>query len=100
MLHTVNKSPFECAGLDSCLRLACKGSAILLYEDGVFGALKDTVVSAKLAAAAGNFQVYALEPDLAARGIDPAQVIDGVTLVDYEGFVDLAVEHGPVNSWL
>ena len=33
MLHTVNKSPFEKTTLDSCLRFAQEGSAILLIED-------------------------------------------------------------------
>ena len=37
-LHIVNKSPFERNALDSCLRLAAKGSAVLLFEDGVIGA--------------------------------------------------------------
>ncbi len=36
MLHTVNKSPFEKTSLDSCLRFAQEGSAILLLEDGVY----------------------------------------------------------------
>jgi len=27
-------------------------------------------------------------------------VMDGVRLVDYEGFVDLVVEHNTVQSWL
>jgi len=33
MLHTVNKSPFERNTLQSCLRLAKPGSAILLIEE-------------------------------------------------------------------
>ena len=31
-LHTVNKSPFERNTLESCLRLAKKGSAVLLLK--------------------------------------------------------------------
>ncbi len=100
MLHTVNKSPFERTNLESCLRLACKGSAILLYEDGVYAALRNTAATDRLAAATGDCAIYVLGPDLAARGLEAEQVIDGVTIVDYGGFVDLAVEHGPVQSWL
>lgn len=100
MLHTVNKSPFERPNLDSCLRLARKGSAILLYEDGVYAALRNTAATDRLAAVVGDYALFVLGPDLAARGIEAEQVIDGVTIVDYGGFVDLAVEHGPVQSWL
>ena len=43
MLHTVNKSPFEKNSLETCLRLADSNSSILLIEDGVYGALKNTL---------------------------------------------------------
>ena len=73
MLHTVNKSPFEKGSLDSCLRLATKGSAILLIEDGVYGAMKGTALEGKLEEAVARFKVYALGPDLRARGLDDHQ---------------------------
>ena len=100
MLHTVNKSPFERNALDSCLRLALPGSAILLIEDGVYGALAGTAQSAKIEAAAKTHEVYVLGPDLRARGIEQSRLIGGVKVVDYGGFVDLAVDKGTVNSWL
>ena len=100
MLHTVNKSPFERSTLESCLRLACKGSAILLIEDGVYAAQKNTAVSGKIEAAAKNFDVFVLGPDLKARGIDESGLIAGIAVVGYGGFVDLVAERGTVQSWL
>ena len=100
MLHTVNKSPFERNALDSCLRLAKKGSAILLIEDGVIAAQKGTAQSSKIEGAVGDYDVFVLGPDLKARGLTEDQVIDGVKVVDYAGFVDLAEEHGAHNAWL
>ncbi len=100
MLHTLNKSPFERASLDSCLRLAGKGGAVLLYEDGVYAALRDTSASGKVEAASRDLSFYVLGPDLAARGIETERVMEGVQIVDYGGFVDLVVEHGPVQAWL
>jgi tRNA 2-thiouridine synthesizing protein B len=44
-------------------------------------------------------QVYALKPDIEARGMQN-RVMDGVRLVDYGGFVDLVAEHNAVQSWL
>ncbi len=98
MLHLVNKSPFERNSLESCLKMARKGSAVLLIEDGVYAALKNTPFEGKVSAVAKDVRIFVLGPDLAARGVD--QVIDGVEIVDYGGFVDLTVEHSPVQSWL
>ncbi len=100
MLHTVNKSPFEKNSLSSCLRLAKNGSGILLMEDAVYGALQGTSVSGEITNRSGDFKFYALGPDLAARGLSEKPIIDGIKIIDYEGFVDLVVEHDAVNSWL
>jgi tRNA 2-thiouridine synthesizing protein B len=99
MLHTVNKSPFEHRALESCLRYARQGSAVLLIEDGVYAAARDTAVAKQVQEALKSVSIYALKPDLEARGMQN-RVIDGVRLVDYEGFVDLVVEHNAVQSWL
>lgn len=100
LLHTVNKSPYERNSFDSCLGHAVKGSAILFIEDGVYAAVKGSTAAAKLAAAVKDFKVYVLGPDLLARGMDPANVVDGVEVVDYDGFVDLAADHSAVQAWL
>jgi tRNA 2-thiouridine synthesizing protein B len=99
MLHTINKSPFEHRALETCLRYARQGSAVLLIEDGVYAAAKDTAVSTQVQEALKSVSIYALKPDLEARGMQN-RVMDGVRLVDYEGFVDLVVEHNAVQSWL
>lgn len=100
MLHTINKSPHERGTRDACLRLAEPGSSILFIEDGVYGALKNTAHSAALTAAAKDFALYALAPDLSARGFSQSDLIDGVKTVDYDGFVDLASSHERVQAWL
>ena len=99
MLHTVNKSPFDFNTLHTCIRFARQGSAILLIEDGVYAALRDTSVSKNVQEAMKQVAIYALKPDVEARGMQ-TRVMDGVRLVDYEGFVDLVVEHSAVQSWL
>ena len=99
MLHTVNKSPFETNALLSCLTHTSKGDAVLLIEDGVYAAARDTAVSKQVQEALKSVPIYALKPDVEARGLQ-TRVMDGVRLVDYEGFVDLVVEHNAVQSWL
>ena len=99
MLHTVNKSPFEHSAFQACLKFAGQGSAILLIEDGVYAAARGTSVSNNLQEALKSVSIYALRPDVEARGMQD-RVMDGVRLVDYGGFVDLVVEHNAVQSWL
>ena len=99
-LHTVNKSPFGHNSLATCLEYASSGSAVLMIEDGVYGALKGTAAEKQVADAAGNVKICVLGPDLKARGFAEDRVIDGVSVVDYAGFVDLAAENGKVQAWL
>mgnify|MGYP006394080541 CR=1 FL=1 len=98
MLHIVNKSPSERNTLDSVLRIAQSGS-LLLIEDGVYAATRGNAAEARLTAAMARLKVYALLPDLEARAVAD-RVIDGVTAVDYAGFVDLVAEHPSCQSWL
>ncbi|MCF8178176.1 MAG: sulfurtransferase complex subunit TusB [Sulfuritalea sp.] len=99
MLHIVNKSPLERNALDACLRVTQDGSAILLIEDAVYAATRGNEAEAKLRDALSRFKVYALAPDLEARGMGD-RVMEGVATVDYGGFVDLVTEHKNCQSWL
>ena len=100
LLHTVNKSPFDKSTLTSCLRLAKAGAAVLLIEDGVYAAVTGTAYEKEIVEAMRKLRLYALGPDLKARGMSPQRVIDGISVVDYRGFVDLAVQHHAVQAWL
>jgi tRNA 2-thiouridine synthesizing protein B len=99
MLHIVNKSPYEKNSLTSCLAHAVKGGALLLIEDAVYGATKGNVAEHAIRRALGELPVYALQPDLEARGMQ-GNVIEGVKVVDFGGFVDLVAEHRTSQSWL
>ncbi|NIP74116.1 MAG: sulfurtransferase complex subunit TusB [Gammaproteobacteria bacterium] len=99
MLHTVNKSPFERNTLASCLKHAKPGSSILLIEDGVYAVSRGTQFSETIEQAMKEITIYALRPDLEARGIQD-RVVDGVELVGYDGFVDLVEQNERIQSWL
>ncbi|MEK9784413.1 MAG: sulfurtransferase complex subunit TusB [Gammaproteobacteria bacterium] len=100
MLHTVNKSPFESSSLRTCLSLARAGSDVLLIEDGVYGGLAGSAHSTIVEDALKNMKVYALGPDLKARGLAEDRLIPGVQVVGYDGFVELASANDKVQSWL
>lgn len=99
MLHIINKSPFQTSTLDSCLRMAQPGSAILFIEDGIYAVTQGSAAQERMKAACLNLKIYALQPDMDARGVT-AKALDGVTLIDYGGFVDLAAEYTTSHSWL
>jgi tRNA 2-thiouridine synthesizing protein B len=99
MLHIVNKSPYERNSLASCLAHALEGGALLLIEDAVYAATKGNAAEASVRRAMQTLPVYALGPDLEARGVQGG-VLDGVKVVDYGGFVDLVTEHRTSQSWL
>lgn len=100
ILHTINKSPFDKNSLDTCVRLAKKGSSVLFIEDGIYGAMKGSAKSGVVEGSKGDLSFYVLGPDLKARGIGEDKLIDGVKVVDYNGFVKLAVDNDKVQAWL
>ena len=83
VLHIVNHAE----ALSRCLEIAADNDAVVLIEDGVYaGATYDSRA------------LYALEDDLAARGMS-ARMMDTVTTIDYAKFVELVCEHQPTVSW-
>ena len=99
MLHIVNKSHTERNALASCLRLAKDGQALLLTEDGIYAATAAAAAASGIAAATGRLKVYALQPDVQARGM-AGKLAANITAIDYAGFVDLVAEHSTSQSWL
>ena len=97
MLYTVNKSPLTSNNLKSCLRVVKKGTPVLLYEDGVYGAIPGSAVEPMVREALKKVEIYALTEDLRARGLD--KLIGGIKQVDYAGFVGLVEEHN-VCTWM
>ena len=100
MLHTVNKSPFEKNSLETCLRLTEDNSSILLIEDGVYGALKNTTIETSIINAQKTNKFFVLGPDLKARGLDKSSLISNIEIIDYKEFVKLTVENDKIQNWL
>ena len=98
MLHIINKSALSNGSFESCLRVVGSGS-ILLIEDAVYVATKGNLFESKVRETLGRIKIHVLMPDLEARGLAD-RVIDGVSPVDYGGFVDLVAENKNCQSWL
>lgn len=104
LLHTVNKSAFDNSALGDCLAVVSPDDAVLLIENGVYGALNNSpsefthIENIKQLSASGT-RFYALQADCEARGIDSAALLATFTTTDDAGFVDLAAEASVIQSW-
>ena len=98
-LHTVNKSPFSHATISSCLDVCGNSDGILLLENGVFGGMESAPCADKLTTLIqSGVKVYALSGDVKARGLQDKLRKD-IIVTDYNGFVQLSIEHKCVQSW-
>ena len=100
MLHIVNKSALDRNSLETCVNHTVKGATILMIEDAVYSAVKNMASTSLVEGAMKDVSVAVLGPDLKARGISEDKLIDGVTVVDYAGFVELTTKNDSVQSWL
>ena len=66
----------------------------------MYAALNAGEAAASLRSALDRLSIYVLAADVAARGLSPQSLVKGVSLVDYEGFVDLACRHDKVQAWI
>lgn len=71
----------------------------MLTEDAVYAATAGNAFEGKLREAMSRLKVYVLQPDLDARGLGD-RLIEGVSAVDYGGFVDLTISNNATQSWL
>jgi tRNA 2-thiouridine synthesizing protein B len=80
--------------------MASPGDSILLIEDGVYAAQANAEFAGNITSRLDDFSFYVLGPDVSARGLDDKPLIEDISVVDYEGFVDLVAENEVTQSWL
>lgn len=95
-LHTVNKSPFSSPALTDCLSFCTSGNSIVLIEDGVYAAVRDT--EAATALLDSKLRVYAMNIDVEARGLQE-KTPKHIELIDDLKLVELCCQHRSVQSW-
>ncbi len=98
MLFIISQSPFAANALQSCLQHAPAGSALLLIENGVYAALANSQIAGQPIPFQQLYKVYALQEDLAARGL-LLQVLSEIAVIDYDGFVELTLQHEQIINW-
>lgn len=95
MLHLVFQSPLETATLE---RIG-NDDAVLFLENAALCLLKNSVYSSQLTKLLTTSRLFALISDMETRGIAVAELVEGIEVIDYSGWVALTTQHQPVQSW-
>ena len=105
ILHTVNKSPHANHCFADCLSRVAPGDAVILIEDGVYGAnfatspslisINESIINL----IESQVEFYALQADIEARGLHHILQYSHCKSVDDNGFVDLVIQADKVLSW-
>ncbi len=93
MLHLV----FELSPV-TFQRLANQAGIIFL-NNAVLGLLKNSAWQITLAELLSTTPCYVLNEDLTLRGIETNLLCDGIIPIDYAQFVQLTVNHTPIQTW-
>lgn len=96
MLHTLTHSPTSDGRWSTILSMVLPSDVVLLLQDGVIAGLQGSAAAAQLLARGAL--IYALMPDLMARGLMQHLAV-GITPIDYPGFVALTVQYWPHCAW-
>ena len=95
MLHLISSTPVA----DAVLERIDAGSSIVFLENAVLWILRHGRLSERLAEMLADHRLYALSADLLMRGIDHAQIVPGIEVIDFGGLVELTVAHPLIQSW-
>ncbi|WP_075182597.1 sulfurtransferase complex subunit TusB [Pantoea sp. 1.19] len=95
MLHTLSRSPTRC-DFQLLLRSLRAGDELLLFQDGVLGALAQSRAWAQLSQT--GVAVSVLADDVAARGLSE-QIVSDIAAISYTEFVAMTTRHRQQMAW-
>lgn len=95
MLHLIYQSPLESATLQ---RIAC-GDSLLFMENALFRLLKTGSQALELKKIVSTHSLFVLQDEIEIRGIECSELITGIKIINYEGFVNLTLEHALIQTW-
>jgi tRNA 2-thiouridine synthesizing protein B len=95
MLHLIAQSPIDMAIFQ---RLGA-GDDVLFLDKAVLNLLQKGYLSTVLTTLLAQHQLYVLSDDLELRGISPSELLMGLNIIDYSGFVDLTVKNPLIQTW-
>jgi tRNA 2-thiouridine synthesizing protein B len=95
MLHLIFQSPLK----KETLQRIGKADAVLFLENATLQLLKNGVNHPNLNNLLASNPLFVLVSDMEMRGIDVAELIEGITVIDYAEWVALTTQYHPIQSW-
>jgi len=96
MLHLIYQSAIDHALLQ---RISSLDSVIFL-ENSIFQVNKNGMLSTALEQMLNNrINLYVLDIELETRGINIAELIEGIKVINYQGFVELTESNKVIKTW-
>jgi sulfur relay protein TusB/DsrH len=95
MLHLITQSPIDRAIFQ---RLET-GDDVLFLDKAVLNLLQRGSLNTALTSLLTQYQFYVLIDDLEVRGVGSAELLKGLNVIDYTGFVELAVKNIHIQTW-
>jgi tRNA 2-thiouridine synthesizing protein B len=95
MLHLIFQSPLQTA----TLQRVGNGDALLFLENAVTYLLKNAEKSSALSNRLATNRLFVLISDIETRGINVEELVPGIAVLDYAGWVTLTTEYQRTQSW-
>ena len=95
MLHIISTS----SGHEVLFARIAEGDALLFIGSAVLCLHKNAQTAKTIETSSQQFQYYALQADLLARGLSEDKIIADIKIVDYPGFVNLTLAHKVIKTW-
>lgn len=95
MLHIISKPLAD----PTLLERTEVGDTIILIEDATLEAIESAPHQQHWQRLLLGQNICVLAEDLAIRGLGSARILQGIKIVDYQGFVQLAVDIEVIHSW-
>lgn len=95
MLHLI----FQAVVDEALVARIDPGDTVVFLENAVLRTLKNGRAHKLLSPLLVNNRVYVISDQLEVRGINTSELVPGVTVIDYVGFVELTVMCPVIQSW-
>jgi tRNA 2-thiouridine synthesizing protein B len=96
MLHLIFQSTVDSA----LLQRIDSGDDVVFLENAVFRVIKQGLSSVELQSLLKNrVYLYVLDIELETRGINAAELVSGIEIIDYPGLVGLTEKNRVIRTW-
>jgi len=96
MLHLIYQSTIDNALLQRISGL----DSVIFLENSIFQINKNGTLSPELEQMLNNrINFYVLDVELTTRGINIAELVEGIKVINYQGFVELTESNKVIKTW-